>query len=73
MKSVPPRGSGWVCQLPIVNCRFQIGVWRKSQLAIGNRRSDDPPATARWYWPHRLGPLSSGKMCHPFCNARRSL
>ncbi len=26
MKSVPPRGSGWVLRLPIVNCRFSIGV-----------------------------------------------
>jgi peptide deformylase len=25
--------------LPIVNCRFTIGLWRKSQLAIGNRKS----------------------------------
>ena len=40
MKSVPPRGSGWVGSLPIANCRFQlffarlpIGIW---QPAIGN-------------------------------------
>jgi hypothetical protein len=41
MKSVPPRGSGWIDTLPIAICRLPIGVigggsignW---QLEIGN-------------------------------------
>jgi len=40
MRSVPPRGSGWVGSLPIADCRFPIvfarlpiGIW---QSATGN-------------------------------------
>jgi len=36
MKSVPPRGSGWVDRLPIFNCRLPIA--RLSILQIGNRK-----------------------------------
>jgi hypothetical protein len=39
MKSVPPRGSGWVEALPIANCQMPIGCLIKNQLAIGNRKS----------------------------------
>jgi len=39
MRSVPPRGSGWV--LP--KC---MKTWRVRMLIA------DPPATAWWYWPH---------------------
>ena len=38
MRSVPPRGSGWVMTLPIANCQMPIACLVKSQLAIGNRQ-----------------------------------
>jgi hypothetical protein len=40
MRSVPPRGSGWIasadCQLPIVNWPLAIEAIGNRQLAIGN-------------------------------------
>ena len=38
MKSVPPRGSGWVKPLPIFNCRLPIARLATRQLEIGNRQ-----------------------------------
>src|SRR5215467_7443401 len=50
-QSVPSRGSGWVNTLPIFDCRVLIGLLgsdnRKSK--IGDRQSQGPSATARWY------------------------
>jgi hypothetical protein len=39
MESVPPRGSGWVCRLQIVDFRLPIGVIPSSQSTIGNWQS----------------------------------
>ena len=39
MKSVPPRGSGWVSGFSISDCRLQIGFIARRQLQIGNRQS----------------------------------
>src|SRR5437667_5720214 len=38
VRSVPPRGSGWVMTLPIAYCQMPIACLVKSQLAIGNRQ-----------------------------------
>ena len=38
MKSVPPRGSGWLKQLPIFNCRLPIARLATRQLEIDNRQ-----------------------------------
>jgi len=45
MRSVPPRGSGWVIGLPIVDCRFQIHVSPKAhpQSQIDNRLTHPLP------------------------------
>ena len=47
MRSVPPRGSGWVCRLPIVNCGFTIGSSADAvpnwQPPIGNRQTHPLP------------------------------
>jgi hypothetical protein len=40
MRSVPPRGSGWVYRLPIVNWRFAIGD--KANWQSGIRKSEEP-------------------------------
>jgi hypothetical protein len=37
--TVPPRGSGWVPTLPIVNFQLPISVWGIDQSTIGNRQS----------------------------------
>ena len=36
MKSVPPRGSGWVFRFSISDCRLPIGFIGKRQSEIGN-------------------------------------
>jgi hypothetical protein len=38
MKSVPPRGSGWVSTWPIVNFRLPNAVWGIDQSTIRNRQ-----------------------------------
>jgi hypothetical protein len=45
MKSVPPRGSGWVSELAIVDFRLQIsfGGNQEWQLAIGNQSTHPLP------------------------------
>ena len=35
MKSVPPRGSGWVSRLPNDDCRLPIGFYETVQSEIG--------------------------------------
>ena len=36
MKSVPPRGSGWVLGIADANCQLPIGCLNEIQLAIGS-------------------------------------
>ena len=36
MRSVPPRGSGWLVTLPIVHCRLPISCERINQLTFDN-------------------------------------
>ena len=43
MRSVPPRGSGWVPGFAIADCRLPIGS--NAQTPIENRQSLGPPAT----------------------------
>jgi hypothetical protein len=48
MRSVPPRGSGWVYQLPICDCRLPILDLRREeirnrQLTIGNPETHPLP------------------------------
>ena len=47
MKSVPPRGSGWVRRLSICDCRLPIGSIRQTPIqsrksTTGNRQSTIP-------------------------------
>ena len=44
MKSVPPRGSGWVPGLPIADCQMPIGFLSKGnwQSKIGNWQCKKP-------------------------------
>src|SRR4029077_12242232 len=49
MRSVPPRGSGWVFGSATTDSRLRIGVIRRGESAIDTRQSRDPPATAWWY------------------------
>jgi len=45
MRSVPPRGSGWVSGSPIVNCQLPIHVSPKAnrELQIGNPETHPLP------------------------------
>src|SRR6266850_1831758 len=47
MRSVPPRGSGWVYGFSIFDFRLPIGFIASTnrKSAIDNRKSRDPPAT----------------------------
>jgi len=52
MRSVPPRGSGWVSGFWISDCQLALSPDANRKSEIDNRQSRDPPATAWWYWPH---------------------
>src|SRR6266536_6039766 len=47
IRSVPPRGSGWVLDSQLD--RSGISSIAAVKSPAGRR---NPPATARWYWPH---------------------
>jgi hypothetical protein len=46
MRSVPPRGSGWVPEFSISDCQLASSPAVNRKSAIDNRQSRDPPATA---------------------------